>query len=155
MVDFKKALQTGLAANADAEAKRAEIRSIVGSVSDQLAEATSGALCLMLRETHRNKVRQLTNVFAVITGETKEVTRVEYTALSARRVIEPRGLVDLAEVEMEPTGYPVSITSPGTHAYAHDRESFERALEELLAHPDTGGRIQGLLDMKPKSEDPK
>jgi hypothetical protein len=152
MADFRKSLEAGLAANADATAKRAEINSVVREVSNALADATDGVVGLELRAATREKVRHLTNMIARMTGEDKEISYIQYTALCAHRLVDPKTAVEIAEFELEPTAYPVLITSSGVNAYAHDRESLERIVAGILEHPDTGGKIQRLIDTpsKPK-----
>lgn len=150
MADFKKALETGLAANKDANAKRREIGGVVEELSTTLRAATSDVVQVVLRQAVREKVRVLRGIVANLTGENREVTEVRYTALVAERIVEPKQSAELAEVELEPTGYPVYVRSSGVNGHAYDRESLERVLSEVLEHPDTGGRIQRLLDLQPK-----
>jgi hypothetical protein len=152
MVDFKKALQDGLIANANAEAARAEVDAVVADVSSQLSDATDGAVGVELAPNTRQKVRYFTNALAVLSGNEKEVTTVEYTALFAIRLLAPSGRIELAEIEIAPTGYPVFVSCPNVREHAYDRASLERAIAALLVHPDTGGKIQRLLSMKPPTQ---
>jgi hypothetical protein len=152
MPDFKKALQTGLTANAKAIAERIEIRSVVAEVSLQLGEATGGAIHIGLGESTRQKVRYITNALAILaTGERKEVTTEEYTSIFAERTIDPKLRTELAEVEIQPEGYPVYVNAPNVRNSAYDRASLETALATLLEHPDTGAKLQRLIDVKPTS----
>jgi hypothetical protein len=149
MVDFKKALHDGLTANANAEAARSEIHSVVADLSSQLGDATNGAVGVELAPNTRQKVRYITNALAALSGNDKEVTTIEYTALVAKRLLDPNARLELAEVEIAPTGYPVFVSSPNVREHAYDRSSLERAIAALLEHPDTGAKIQRLLSMKP------
>jgi hypothetical protein len=84
MVDFEKALQTGLAAHADADAKIREINEVIKTLSGQIPNATGGEIGIFIIESVREKVRQFKNAFAM---PSEEVERVPYTlhdALSRR-----------------------------------------------------------------------
>jgi hypothetical protein len=149
MADFKKALQNGLTADANAEAARAEIRSVIADLSSQISDATQGAVGVELAQSTRQKVRYFSNVLATISGNDREVTTVEYTALFAKRLLEPGARSELAEIEIDPAGYPVVVAAPNVRDNAYDRTSLERIISTLLEHPDTGSKIRRLLSMKP------
>jgi hypothetical protein len=152
MVDFKDALKTGLEANANAEANRAEIHDTVAALSRQVSEATDGKVGIALRATSREMVRRLSGVAAMLAfGSDKEISTVKYTALEAARLVEPNGRSELAEIEIASTGYPVTVAAPEVNEMAYDREALERAFVVLLKHPNTGGKIQRLLDTKPST----
>jgi hypothetical protein len=150
MADFEKALQTGLAANADAAARKREIHEVVRTVSEQVRHATGGAIGVEIRETVREKIRYLTKALSTMTGVTKDVENVTYTVLSARREGEPGGIHDLCEFRLAATGYPVAIESDDVSDMALDREGLEHAIETVFTHPNTGKKIQALLDMETK-----
>jgi hypothetical protein len=155
MVDFKKALQAGLKAHENAEAARVEIGAVVKDLSSQVQDATGGDVGVELAQSTRQKVRYLTNALAVLSGNDKEVTNVAYTALFARRLHAPEARLELAEIEIDPAGYPVWVAAPNVGDHSYDRASLERTLAQLLEHPDTGGKIQRLLAMKPSSAPPR
>jgi hypothetical protein len=150
MADFKAALTKGLDANADAAAKKAEIHSVVKDVSDQIAEATGGISELEIRERVKDVVRHISSRIAIAMGlEEKQAEQVPFLQLTAVRRQPPPSAAKLGEIEIDDAGYPVTVTSgKAISEVAWDRESLEKAFAALLEHPNTGGEIQALLNLK-------
>ena len=134
MADFRDAFRQGLAAYDDAERARKEILGLFDEFAEQIEQASTGRVRIERGKQKKMSGNLLLDPFRVR----------EYNALFARR---PSGdeREELCEYSLSERGYPVNLRYAKEDVSCDDGEALERGLRQLLAHPQTGGKLQRLM----------
>jgi hypothetical protein len=142
MADFRDAFRQGLAAYDDAERARKEIFGLLDEFAEQIEQASTGRVRIE-RGNGKENMFDTPHVFGVpLPGGT--VRTRKYDALFARR---PSGdqREELCEYSLSERGYPVTLRYATEDVSCHDGQALEHGLQKLLAHPQTGGKLQRLM----------
>ena len=145
MVDFKKAIAAGLQAHEIAEVARREVAEVVADLASQMSDSTDQVLTIEFSQGTRQSLKQFAGAIVGMLGPEPSV--VTYANLVLTRNDEPKASLEICEVDIHPSGYPVLVAGPGKRENCYDRASFEAALFELLKHPDTGRKISQLMSV--------
>lgn len=134
MADFREAFQLGIQAHNAAERARQEIFGLLDEFAAQIHEVSNGQVRI---ERAKREV--------LVPGENFTRKPRSYDAIAA---IDSSGKKEeeLCEYSLEERGYPVTLRYANDYVRCHDREALEQALLKLLAHPETGGKLQRLMD---------
>lgn len=138
MIDFQGPFNEGLSAYRNVKRAKTEIEQVVGEFSNQIKGASEGAILeVRIRQADRPAV-----------DDTGEETFLYYPALVAfgRRAKGRNPQQSLCEFRTSCHGYPVALRYADVDVRCHDRTSLERALIELLKHPDTGAKLAQLIE---------
>lgn len=139
MADFREAFLQGLAAYDDAERARKEIFGLLDEFAEQVEQASAGRVRI-----ERSKGSETSGHILGALSPAGPLRTREYDALFARR---PSGeqREKLCEYSLSDRGYPVTLRYAKEDVSCHDGQGLERGLRHLLAHPETGGKLQRLM----------
>lgn len=148
MTDFREAFQTGLEAYEKAESARTEIFQVFDELARQVHEASNGRIRierkdqLGLQQIATRMIEGLTAAPSLPSNRPPPT----YEALIATIPNQRQG-AKLCDYELSQQGYPVTLVynKNQMRVRCHDRESLEVALQSLLKHPSTGGKLRTLL----------
>lgn len=125
--DYAEAFQHGIEAAKNAERALAEVRATFDEFSEKVRAASSGRISsVQVRPSGPDKFGRTHRLLAV--GPSPEKS------------------VELAEIHINPSGFPVLIAFDRETFSCDDRESIEQALFRLLENPATGRRILALMN---------
>ncbi len=156
MVDYIKAINSGIYAAKLAKKAREEIREVIGLAATQIAKATGDTLDLAVtREVRQVPRKPPTNVprgwvssaslLAAQWSSRGEQKTEEYSALTLKpRNKDNAGLVLCTWIASE-AGYPIKLQFSKKEVTCRDKRSLEQGIVELLSDPGIGFEMEHLL----------
>jgi NurA-like 5'-3' nuclease len=148
MADFQKAFRQGLEAYEDAERARKEIFGLFDEFAEQVEQASTGRVRIKRDKGTEDTVDAPSSYGMVEFGKPMvPVARVRTREYEAIVALGSPGEAreELCEYELGERGYPVTLRYAREDVRCHDGEALERGLQKLLAHPETGGKLQRLM----------
>ncbi|HEU4533157.1 MAG TPA: hypothetical protein VFS00_03530 [Polyangiaceae bacterium] len=146
-IDFKAALQKGMAAHDGAAQAEREIDEVLAELSRQLTEVMG----VKISVTQGSESRDPLYPAAFFTAAARKTA--SYAALIARV---PRGSrATLCEFEPARSGYPVSVAFGDEQYHCFDRPSLEETLARMLQDPVVAGQIKALVAPVPGRPPPQ
>lgn len=147
-MSFEDAFRNGIAAFEDAERAIREIVEVFSGFAGDVSRASGGKVEVM----RGGKKEVISGFLQVINfGAPAAPPALEpHTCLIACAIL-PQGAPSndskylLAEYALSPAGYPVTLAYSDESIQCLDRQSLGRALERMLKHPDTGGKLLRLM----------
>ncbi len=155
MVDFKAQLAKGYSAHQKASAAKEEVSDVLGELSQQVEDFTSGRVGVTLK-------REIASLMAEALGGLASVTsglpanlplKTQYNLVAFDKSRGMGSAERLASWMQANTGYPCTLRFEDTKHEAYDRKSLEAILGQLLASPETGRTISLMAAKAPKAID--
>jgi hypothetical protein len=144
MADFRKAFRSGLDAYNDAERARKEIFGLFDEFAAQIHEESHGRV--RIERTPRSQAVPIYGSSRSPTLSARPGEGMRTRGYDAIVATGPSGqLEELCEYALGERGYPVNLRYAREDVRCHDREALEIGLQKLLAHPETGGKLQRLM----------
>jgi hypothetical protein len=151
MSRFKDSFEIGIKAHENAERATLEVRDVLNAFASEVSEASGDAISI--NRTDKDLVGAFSRkLISYLTPLDKLPSAEPFNMITAEAVL-PKGLhvsdssFKLADYSLSPEGYPVAISYSDVAVRCHDRPSLEAALEEMLQHPDTGGKLRRLIEI--------
>lgn len=141
MADYRSAIQAGLDAYNDAERARREITEVFEEFAKGVQDASKGHIGIQRskRTTPFATAQAIKRTF----GPSVSLVEEPLVLVAAGRDKQDSEI--LCEYSLGERGYPVKLIYGRRNVSCHDRESLEQELQELLAHPETGGKLGRLM----------
>lgn len=143
MADYIAAFKQGLAAAEEAQFAMREIDEVFATLNREAQVASEGKIAI-----ERRKCEDRSSPKAVLAAISSEPV-ITYWSIVAYNPTVPNGHVkELSKWEQNRHGYPCKISWENVVLYCEDKESLEKALQELLADPIVGKKLSGLMGLE-------
>jgi hypothetical protein len=143
MASFQDAFREGIEASESAARAKAEIFQVFDACAEEVNVASKGAIALS-RERSTRDLEQKRTVSDLVTGVLP--SSESYDALVAHSTGAPqRKRAELCEYRISYQGYPVTLLYADVDERCHDKTALVMALESLLKHPVTGGKLRRIM----------
>jgi len=152
VVDFASRLAEGLTAHEAAVREANEISQVLRELDEQVRQATGEAVRIGVETFRIKKPKQHNSIFAVVVADFSPPEYEEFKGLGAKTSEKPNNPVLLAKWDTNSRGYPVSLHYSDIGAKAYDKATLEKILGDLLASPETGRSIQGVIDQAARAK---
>lgn len=149
MNQFTEAVRAGIQSANEAAVNMAEIREAIAELSQAVREVSEG-----LVEVKRVQIPASVpgNPFTAVVEALGRVKMVD--ALNLQRKVAPKSTVELARIDISPSGYPCDVIFGTKKLTCYDKKSLVEVLAEVLASPTAGKALINLMNMKPEIEAP-
>lgn len=141
MADYRSAFHAGLEAYSDVERARREIDEVFQELARGVQDVSDGHVAIHRREKN--------SVIGVMRALQKTIapwiTQFEESLVLVATGRNEQDFEVLCAYWLGERGYPVNIIYGRRNVACHDRESLEKGLQDLLEHPDTGGKLGRLM----------
>lgn len=145
---FGASINLGIQAS---EVKKDNIKSIfevINAVKEDLEEVTQNKVSLGMRDSQKHQFVKLTALLATLNSNHPVLINPTNQVIFVFSLLDDSKTEDLTVLEFDSEGLPCTIYIDGNRFTSADIESFEDNIESLLSSPNTGEKIQRIMNIK-------
>lgn len=125
---------------------------VINAVKEDLEAVTENKVSLGMRDSQKHQFLKVTALLATFDSNHPVLINPTNQVIYVFSILENSKTEDLTVLEFDTEGFPCTIYIDGNRFTSADIESFEDNIESLLSSPNTGEKIQRLMNFK-KLED--
>jgi hypothetical protein len=147
MADYRNSFRAGLDAYNDAERARQEVSEVFEEFARDVRDGSGGHIGIQRGRARLVLGRHvlITPMVAMQRGFDPSARQDEESLVLAATGHNGQDVEILCEYSLGERGYPVKLIYGRRNVTCHDRESLEKGLQDLLEHPETGGKLRRLM----------
>jgi len=155
MADYGKALEQGIEAAKRAEAAKREIADVFEDLKIQVLAATSGRVLITVKEREgmdlMEAMRRMPGLLRIPSQFVSMEAHEPYRISACNPTTKQGNDFALAFLELDPAGYPCTISWGDRTNVCRDKEAVSECLAELLTDPTVGQQLYVLTRLKPST----
>ncbi len=138
------------------EVKKDNLKSIfevINAVKEDLEEVTGNKVSLGMRDSQKHQFLKVTALLATLNSNHPVLINPTHQVIFVFSLLDNSKTEDLTVLEFDTEGFPCTIYIDGNRFTSADIQSFEDSIESLLSSPNTGEKIQRLMNLQnPENE---